>query len=338
MAIIDSTDDTGYLTQSLEDIYIGLKAQLAEIEFDEVEAVLKLVQHFDPIGVSARTPAECMSIQLQQYSKDTPHLTKALVLVDKYLEQLASNDVALLKRRLQATDVELAAIIKLIQTTNPHPGHLISENHAQYIVPDVYVRKHQGQWSVSINRENSPRLRVNNQYAGLIKRADNSEQNTYLKDHLQEARWFIKSLQSRNVTLLRVGQAIVERQHAFLDYGDEAMQPMVLRDIAELLEMHESTISRVTTNKFMHTPRGILEFKFFFSSHVNTADGGECSATAIRAIIKKLVAAEPQEKPLSDSKIALLLGDQGINVARRTIAKYREALHIPPSNERKRLF
>jgi RNA polymerase sigma-54 factor len=338
LAIIDSTDDTGYLTQSLEDIYIGLKAQLAEIEFDEVEAVLKLVQHFDPIGVSARTPAECMSIQLQQYSKDTPHLTKALVLVDKYLEQLASNDVALLKRRLQATDVELAAIIKLIQTTNPHPGHLISENHAQYIVPDVYVRKHQGQWSVSINRENSPRLRVNNQYAGLIKRADNSEQNTYLKDHLQEARWFIKSLQSRNVTLLRVGQAIVERQHAFLDYGDEAMQPMVLRDIAELLEMHESTISRVTTNKFMHTPRGILEFKFFFSSHVNTADGGECSATAIRAIIKKLVAAEPQEKPLSDSKIALLLGDQGINVARRTIAKYREALHIPPSNERKRLF
>ncbi|MFT5811621.1 MAG: RNA polymerase sigma-54 factor [Rubritalea sp.] len=225
-----------------------------------------------------------------------------------------------------------------MQTTNPHPGHLISENHAQYIVPDVYARKHRGQWSVSINRENAPRLHINDQYAGLIKRADNSEQNTYLKNHLQEARWFIKSLQSRNDTLLRVGQAIVERQHAFLDHGDEAMQPMVLRDIAELLEMHESTISRVTTNKFMHTPRGILEFKFFFSSHVSTADGGECSATAIRAIIKKLVAAERREKPLSDNKIALLLGDQGINVARRTIAKYREALHIPPSNERKRLF
>ena len=338
LAIIDSTDDNGYLTQPLEDIYIGLKTQIGEIEFDEVEAILKLVQHFDPIGVSARTPAECMLIQLQQYSKDTPHLTKAIVLVDKYLEQLAGNDVVLLKRRLQATDNELAAIIKLIQTTNPHPGYLISENHSEYIVPDVYVRKHQGQWSVSINQENAPRLRVNDEYAGLIKRADNSEQNVYLKDHLQGARWFIKSLQSRNDTLLRVGRAIVERQHAFLDFGDEAMQPMVLRDIAKLLEMHESTISRVTTNKFMHTPRGILEFKFFFSSHVSTADGGECSATAIRAIIKKLVAAERQENPLSDNKIALLLGDQGINVARRTVAKYREALHIPPSNERKRLF
>jgi RNA polymerase sigma-54 factor len=338
LAIIDSTDDTGYLTQSLEDIYTGLKTQLEGIEFDEVEAVLNLIQHFDPIGVSARSPAECMLIQLQQYSKETPHLTKAMVLVDQHLEQLANNDVALLKRRLQATDIELAAIIKLIQTTNPHPGHLISENHAQYIVPDVYVRKHQDQWSVSINHENVPKLRINDQYAGLIQRADNSKQNTYLKDHLQEARWFIKSLQSRNDTLLRVSQAIVQRQHAFLDYGDEAMQPMVLRDIAELLEMHESTISRVTTNKFIHTPRGILELKFFFSSHVSTADGGECSATAIRAIIKKLVAAEPQEKPLSDNKIALLLGDQGINVARRTVAKYREALHIPPSNERKRLF
>ena len=338
LAIIDSTDDTGYLTQTLEDIYAGLQSQLSDIEFDEVEAVLHLVQHFDPVGVAARTPSECMLIQLKQYSKETPHLTKALILVEKYLEQLANNDFALLKRRLQASEAELADIIKLIQTTNPHPGHLVSENHAQYIVPDVYVRKYQGQWVVTINPENAPKLRVNDQYAGLIKRADNSEQNTYLKDNLQEARWFIKSLQSRNDTLLRVGQAIVERQHAYLDYGDEAMQPMVLRDIAELLEMHESTISRVTTNKFMHTPRGILEFKFFFSSHVSTADGGECSATAIRAIIKKFVAAERPEKPLSDNKIAQLLDDQGINVARRTVAKYREALHIPPSNERKRLF
>ena len=337
-AIIDSTENTGYLNQSLEDIYNGLKNQLEGIAFDEVEAVLNLIQHFDPIGVSARTPAECMLVQLQQYNKDTPHLTKAIVLVDQYLKQLASHDIALLKRRLQATDNELRAIIKLIQTTNPNPGYLISENNAQYIVPDIYVNKHQDQWSVSINRENTPRLRINDQYARLIKRADSSEQNTYLKDHLQEARWFIKSLQSRNDTLLRVSEAIVKRQHAFLDYGDEAMQPMVLRDIAELLEMHESTVSRVTTNKFIHTPRGILEFKFFFSSHVSTADGGECSATAIRAIIKKLVAAELQEKPLSDNKIALLLGDKGINVARRTVAKYREALHIPPSNQRKRLF
>jgi RNA polymerase sigma-54 factor len=195
-----------------------------------------------------------------------------------------------------------------------------------------------GKWQVRINAENSPRLSVNTQYADLIKRSDNSEQNTYLKNHLQEARWFIKSLQSRNETLLRVGVAIVERQQAFLEYGEEAMQPMVLRDIADQLNLHESTISRVTTHKYMHTPRGILEFKYFFSSHVNTSNGGECSSIAIRAIIKKFVAAERPDKPLSDNKIALFLGDQGINVARRTVAKYREAMHIPPSNERKRLF
>jgi len=338
LAIIDSIDDSGYLTQLIADIHEGLVSEHEEIELDEIEAVLHLVQRFDPVGVAACSPSECMAIQLGQYDPETPHLAKALVLVDKYLEQLAGNDVALLKRRLQANDAELAEIIKLIQTTNPHPGHSISQNHAEYVVPDVYVNKHSGRWRVSINPDNAPRLRVNDKYASLIKRSDNSVDNTYLKDHLQEARWFIKSLQSRNDTLLRVANAIVERQQAFLDYGEEAMQPMVLRDIAELLEMHESTISRVTTHKYMHTPRGILEFKYFFSSHVSTADGGECSATAIRAIIKKFVAAEKPEKPLSDNKIANLLGDQGINVARRTVAKYREALNIPPSNERKRLF
>jgi RNA polymerase sigma-54 factor len=215
---------------------------------------------------------------------------------------------------------------------------MVSENHAEYIIPDVYVSKQESNWQVRINPENAPNLRVNKRYADLIKRSDNSDQNTYLKDHLQEARWFIKSLQSRNETLLRVARAIVDRQQAFLEYGEEAMQPMVLRDIADLLEMHESTVSRVTTHKYMHTPGGILEFKYFFSSHVSTSDGGECSSVAIRAIIKKFVAAERPNKPLSDNKIALLLGDQGIKVARRTIAKYREAMHIPPSNERKRLF
>jgi len=338
LAIIDSIDDNGYLTENIEDIHDGLLRQHDTLEVDEVEAVLHLVQRFDPVGVAASSPSDCMAIQLGQYDPDTPHLAKARVLVEKYLEQLACNDVALLKRRLQASDTELAEIIKLIQSTNPHPGHSISQNHAEYVVPDVFVSKHSGRWRVSVNPDHAPRLRVNDQYASLIKRSDSSDQNTYLKDHLQEARWFIKSLQSRNETMLRVATAIVERQHAFLDYGEEAMQPMVLRDIAELLEMHESTISRVTTHKFMHTPRGIFEFKYFFSSHVGTADGGECSATAIRAIIKKFVGAEKPEKPLSDNKIAILLGDQGINVARRTVAKYREALHIPPSNERKRLF
>jgi RNA polymerase sigma-54 factor len=261
-----------------------------------------------------------------------------MVLVDKYLEHLAGNDMSLLKRRLQASDNELAEIIRLIRSTNPHPGHSISEVHAEYVVPDVYVTRRSNKWLVTINPEHAPRLRVNDQYANLIKRSDSSDQNTYLKDHLQEARWFIKSLESRNETLLSVAHAIVERQHAFLDYGEVAMQPMVLRDIAELLEMHESTISRVTTQKYMHTPRGIFEFRYFFSSHVSTADGGECSSTAIRALIKKLVATEKQEKPLSDNRITKLLDEQGIKVARRTVAKYREALNIPPSNERKRLF
>jgi RNA polymerase sigma-54 factor len=206
------------------------------------------------------------------------------------------------------------------------------------VVPDVYVSKHAGRWRVTINPDHAPQLRVNDQYANLIKRSDSSEQNTYLKDHLQEARWFIKSLQSRNETLLRVASAIAERQQAFLNYGEEAMQPMVLQDIATSLEMHESTISRVTTHKYMHTPRGVFEFKYFFSSHVSTADGGECSATAIRAMIKKLVDTERKEKPLSDNRITSLLGAQGINVARRTVAKYREALNIPSSSERKRLF
>ena len=220
---------------------------------------------------------------------------------------------------------------------NPRPGSQLSRNTAQYVVPDVFVFKRAGKWTVDLNTDAVPRLRINQHYASLVKRADNSEDNNYLRNHLQEARWFLKSLQSRHETLLKVARCIVERQRGFFEYGDEAMKPLVLRDVAEAVGMHESTISRVTTQKYMHTPRGIYEFKFFFSSHVGTADGGECSATAIRAIIKKLVAAENSLKPLSDSKIADLLSDQGIKVARRTVAKYREAMSIPPSNERKRL-
>ena len=338
LAIIDAINDSGYLTESIDEIYQGLLRQYEELDLDEVVAVQRLVQRFDPVGVAASSPSECMRIQLDQYAPDTPHLAKARVLVDKYLEQLASNDIAVLKRRLQASDRELEEIIRLIQTTNPHPGHSISQNHAEYVVPDVYVTRHAGRWRVVINPEHAPRLQVNDTYASLIKRSDQSEQNTYLKDHLQEARWFIKSLQSRNETLLRVATAIVERQHAFLDYGEEAMQHLVLRDIAEALDMHESTISRVTSHKYMHTPRGIFEFKYFFSSHVSTADGGACSATAIQAIIKRLVAGEQRDKPLSDSRITEMLGEQGINVARRTVAKYRESLNIPSSSERRRLF
>ena len=232
---------------------------------------------------------------------------------------------------------DLQHVIHLIQSLNPRPGSAYNNTEPEYIIPDVYVFKKDGTWQVELNPDSIPRLRINSMYANLIKRGSNSRENNYLRDNLQEARWFLKSLQSRHETLLKVANCIVERQHGFLDHGEEAMRPMVLRSIAEAIDMHESTVSRVTTRKYMHTPRGIYEFKYFFSSHVSTETGGECSATAIRAIIKKLVAAENPAKPLSDSKMASVLADQGINVARRTIAKYRESLSISPSNERKRL-
>lgn len=335
-AIVDAVSENGYLTSSLEDIQASL--QMDEVELDEVESVLHHIQSFDPPGVAARDPRECLLIQLKQLPKETPFLAPAICLVDKHFDQLARQDLRQIKQLLKLGEEEISSVIQLIRSLNPHPGTLVADNQPQYITPDVFVVKKNGRWLVELNGEATPRLRVNTEYAGLIKRADSSDDNTYLKNHLQEARWFIKSLQSRNETLLKVATKIVEFQRGFFEYGEEAMKPLVLRDVAEELEMHESTISRVTTQKYMHTPRGTLEFKYFFSSHVGTDSGGECSATAIRALIKKLVAAEKPNKPLSDNKIANILSDQGINVARRTIAKYREAMAIPPSNERKRLL
>ncbi len=334
--IIDSIEDDGYLKSSLEDIQQSLGNEYPA-ESDEIEAVLHRIQHFDPIGVGARDLRECLLIQLNLIDQNTVHIDMLTTLVDQHLDTLAKRDYAQIKRALKINDEQLTDLVKLIQLLNPRPGSQIQAEKTEYIVPDVYVQKIQGRWQLSLNPDNAPRLQVADHYAQLIKRADNSAENTYLKNNLQEARWFLKSLQSRNETLLKVTTAIVERQKGFLDHGDEAMRPLVLHDIAEEVEMHESTISRVTTRKYLHTPRGIYELKYFFSSHVSTDSGGECSATAIRAIIKKLVAAENPRKPLSDSKIADILGDQGVNVARRTIAKYRETLAIPPSNERKRL-
>lgn len=336
--IIDSIEDDGYLKCTLEDIQQSLGEEFADIELDEIETVLHRIQHFDPVGVGARDLRECLLIQLRLYDTAAlQHIDVLTDLIDKHLDTLAKRDYALIKRSLKVSDDELTELVRSIQLLNPRPGSLIQTDNTEYIVPDVYAKKINGRWRLSLNPDNAPRLQIAEHYAQLINRADSSAENTYLKNNLQEARWFLKSLQSRNETLIKVTEAIVERQKDFLDHGEEAMRPLVLADIAETVEMHESTISRVTTRKYLHTPRGIFELKFFFSSHVGTESGGECSATAIRAIIRKLVAAENPRKPLSDSKIADILGEEGINVARRTIAKYRETLSIPPSNERKRL-
>jgi len=337
--LIDSINDDGYLKTSLEDVLESIQSDDDEldIELDEIEAVLHRIQHFDPVGVAARDLRECLLIQLKLYEDSFEQIDLIKELIDKHLDTLAKRDYAYIKRVMKVSDEQLTELVAAIQVLNPRPGSQVQIENTEYIVPDVYTRKINGKWLLSLNPDNAPRLQIADHYAQLINRADNSAENTYLKNNLQEARWFLKSLQSRNETLIKVTQAIVDKQRDFLDFGDEAMKPLVLADIAEEVEMHESTISRVTTRKYIHTPRGIYELKYFFSSHVSTDTGGECSATAIRAIIKKLVAAENPRKPLSDSKIAEILGDQGINVARRTIAKYRESLAIPPSNQRKRL-
>ncbi|MGK0500360.1 MAG: RNA polymerase sigma-54 factor [Oceanicoccus sp.] len=336
-AIIDAIDDNGRLTQSADDLHSSFAQENPDIELDEVVAVLHCIQQFDPPGVGAVDLQECLRIQLHQLSAETPWLKEAKHIIDRHLALLGNRDYAQLMRRSRLKEHQLRDVLTLIQSLNPNPGEAISPDTTQYVVPDVYVKKIKDRWVVELNPDIAPKLRINQDYAALVKRADNSDDNNYLRDNLQEARWFLKSLQSRNETLMKVATKIVEHQRGFLEYGEEAMKPLVLHDIAEAVEMHESTISRVTTQKYMHTPRGIFELKYFFSSHVSTDSGGECSSTAIRALIKKLVAAENPRKPLSDSKITVILGEQGIKVARRTIAKYRESLVIPPSNERKRL-
>jgi len=338
--IIDAIDNNGYLLDDVDTLIDSLNTRHAQgderIDREEFETVLHLIQHLDPAGCGARNAAECMVIQLSQLPQ-TDIVVNARKIASSHLDLLAHHDFARLRRLLKVDEEALQAAIRVIRSLNPRPGRQLVNDHDQYIVPDVFVKKVKGVWRVELNPDIAPKLGINALYAGMVKRADKSDDNAFMRNNLQEARWFIKSLQSRNETLLRVGTAIVERQRAFLEYGDEAMKPLVLRDIAEQLSLHESTISRVTTQKYIHTPRGIFEFKYFFSSHVSTANGGECSATAIRAMIRKFVAAEDATKPLSDSKIASTLVAEGIQVARRTVAKYRESMSIPPSNERKRL-
>lgn len=335
-AIIDALDDDGYLTCPLEEI-LNILGDDVDADLEEVQAMLRLVQAMDPLGVAARDIQECLLLQMAHIDQTTNWLSEAKELIKNHIQLLGTHDFNQLMRRMKLNLEQLKEVVDLIQSLNPRPGSLVQNLDVQYITPDVYVKKDNGVWKVELNVDTTPRLRINSYYAKMIRRADNSEDNSSLKAHLQEARWFIKSIQSRSETLLRVATCIVERQRAFLEYGEEAMKPLVLHDIAETLGMHESTISRVTTRKYIHTPRGIFELKYFFSSHVSTEFGGVCSSTAIRALIKKLIGAEKPQSPLSDNKIVAVLADQGIKVARRTVAKYREAMTIPPSNERKRL-
>lgn len=334
-ALIDAIDEDGYLTCTLDEVRQALAAELA-VETDEIEAVLHQIQNFDPPGVGARDLAECLRLQMRHLPADTPYLEEARRLATpEHLALLGQRDYNRLKRALKIPPAALQEAVKLIQGLNPRPGSAVASAQASYIVPDIIVKKIKGVWRAELNPDIAPRLRINRAYERLIHRGDSSAANRYLQDQLQQARWFIKSLASRNDTLLKVARAIVDRQRAFFDHGPEAMKPLVLHDVAETVGMHESTVSRVTTNKYMLTPRGVFELKYFFSSRVATADGGTCSATAIRSLIKKLVENEPPDKPISDSQIAQILAEQGIHVARRTVAKYRESMNIPPSNQRK---
>ncbi|HKQ29941.1 MAG TPA: RNA polymerase factor sigma-54 [Burkholderiales bacterium] len=338
-ALIDAINDEGYLTCSLEDVQQALAKIGSEVEVDEIEAVLHQIQNYDPVGVGARDLAECLRLQMKGMAPEAcPDLKSAqAIATTENLALLANRDYAALRRVLKISADELQRVVQFIQRLNPRPGLTVKSAPANYVVPDVIVKKFRGVWRAELNPDISPRLRINRQYERMIHRGDSSAQNKYLQEQLQQARWFIKSVTSRNDTLLKVARTIVDHQRSFFDHGPEAMKPLVLHDVAEAVDMHESTVSRVTTNKYMLTPRGVFELKYFFSSHVATADGGTCSSVAIRSLIKKLVETEAGQKPISDSKIAEILANQGINVARRTVAKYRESMNIPPSNQRKSL-
>lgn len=334
-SIVDAVDDTGYLTVPLEDILESMGDE--EIDIDEVEAVLKRIQRFDPVGVAAKDLRDCLLIQLSQFDKTTPWLEEARLIISDHLDLLANHDFRTLMRVTRLKEDVLKEAVNLIQSLDPRPGQSIQTGEPEYVIPDVLVRKHNYHWTVELNSDSIPRLQINQHYASMCNNARNDGDSQFIRSNLQDAKWLIKSLESRNDTLLRVSRCIVEQQQAFFEQGEEYMKPMVLTDIAQAVEMHESTISRVTTQKYLHSPRGIFELKYFFSSHVNTEGGGEASSTAIRALVKKLIAAENPAKPLSDSKLTSLLSEQGIMVARRTVAKYRESLSIPPSNQRKQL-
>ena len=341
--LVDSLNEKGFLDAEIVEITASVQHLLDsmhyehEVEDDEVLAVLKSIQRLDPIGVGSRNLAECLSVQLDLLPANTLNCREALLLLQHY-ELLINNELSKLIKQTGLNTEQLKAALELLKTLKPHPGLDFENKESDYQIPDVVVAKKNDIWQVQLNPDIVPKLRVNSFYANMIRRADQSDDNQYLRNQMLEAKNFIKSIDERHKTLLKVASCIVEHQKAFLEIGAEGMRPLVLRDIAEEVELHESTVSRVTTNKYMLTPRGLFELKYFFSSHVGTTTGGEASSTAIRAKIKKLVSEENSRKPLSDNAIANLLKEEGIDVARRTVAKYRESLNIPSSSERKVLI
>jgi RNA polymerase sigma-54 factor len=331
--LIEALDDDGYLSASLQELWETLPPEY-EIEIEELEIALHHIQHFDPIGVGARSPQECLTLQLKALP-ESPDRTLALSIAGSHLELLAGRDFNKIRKLTGCDDEALKHAHSLITSLNPRPAANFSQSEARYITPDVIVKKLKGEWTSYINPDAFPRLRINRLYAEIL--GQQRRGNGQMTGQLQEARWLIKNMQQRFDTIQRVSQAIVERQRQFFEHGEVAMRPLVLREIADTLGLHESTVSRVTNQKYMATPRGIFELKYFFGSHVSTDSGGACSATAIRALIKQLISAENSKKPLSDSQLSEILGQQGIVVARRTVAKYRESLNIPPVNLRKTL-
>ena len=341
--IVDALDDKGFLDAELEEILYSVQHLLEqmdyaeEVELDEILVVLKHIQRLEPAGVGARSLVECLFIQLDQLPRDVSYRQEALALL-KHYELLVANDLNRLLKQSGLKQEQLKPAVELLKTLKPYPGLEFEDKEQDYQIPDVVVSKKNETWHVQLNPDIVPKLRVNSFYANMIRRADQSDENQYLRNQMLEAKNFIKSVDERHKTLLKVATCIVEHQREFLEIGAEGMKPMVLRDVADEVELHESTVSRVTTNKFLLTPRGLFELKYFFSSHVGTTTGGEASSTAIRAKIKKLISEENPRKPLSDNSLANLLKDDGIDVARRTVAKYRESLHIPASSDRKVLI
>jgi RNA polymerase sigma-54 factor len=333
--LIESLDEDGYLSQDVTELEAMLPEELG-VEPEELQIALKHLQHLEPTGVGARNLGECLALQLATLPESTPYRSESIDVVRNHLETLAARDFAKLRKVLKCDDTCLRGVQKLITSLNPRPGREYASDDTRYVVPDVIVRKSKGVWIAALNPDAMPKLRINRLYADILSRARSSG-SQQLSSQLQEAKWLIKNVQQRFDTILRVAQAIVDRQRHFFEHGEVAMRPLVLREIAETLDLHESTVSRVTTQKFMHTPRGIFELKYFFGSHVTTESGGSASSTAIRALIKQLVTAENSRKPLSDSQISEILGQQGIVVARRTVAKYRESMQILPVNLRKTL-